>query len=48
MIAQGMLVEPRHNAPFLLAPTFSGGGGGEGNKSTDVRNVAFGATQAYN
>lgn len=29
MIAQGMLVEPRHNAPFLLAPTFSGGGGGE-------------------
>lgn len=29
MIAQGMLVEPRHNAPFLLAPTFSGGGGEE-------------------
>lgn len=28
MIAQGMLVEPRHNALFLLAPTFSGGGGG--------------------
>lgn len=31
MIAQGMLAEPCHNAPFLLAPTFlgeEGGGGG--------------------
>lgn len=34
MIAQGMLVEPRHNAPFLLAPTFSGGGGGGEERGT--------------
>lgn len=33
MIAQGMLVEPRHNAPFLLAPTFSGGGEERGTKA---------------